>query len=80
MLPRLFGDHFMFPLSFCGDLPLSPRLLGLCSRFFSPLLFSFCAEEFSRLDKRASSPLMYFSTFASCKTGEIQISGKMAKS
>ena len=43
----------------------SPRLLGLRSRFFSPLLFSFCAEEFSRLDRRASSPLMYFSTLAS---------------
>ena len=55
----------MFSLSLHGDLSLSPRLLGLQSRFFSPLLFSFCAEEFSRLNRRASSSLMYFSALAS---------------
>ena len=38
--------------------------MGLQSRFFSSLLFSFCAEELPRLDIRASSPLMYFSTLA----------------
>ena len=65
MLPRLFGDRSLFSLSLRGDLSLSPRLLGFRSRFFSPLLFSFCTEEFSRLDRRASSPLMYFSALES---------------
>ena len=44
---------------------MSPRLLGLYSRFFSPLLFSFYVEEFSRLDRRASSSLMCFSALVS---------------
>ena len=39
--PRLFGDHSLFPLSLYGDMSLYPLLLGLRSRFFSPLLFSF---------------------------------------
>ena len=41
MFPRLFGDHSMFSLFFLGDLSLSAYLLGLRSRFLSPLLFSF---------------------------------------
>ena len=64
-LPRLIGDCSLFSLSLRGDLSLSPCLLGLRSLFFSPLLFSFCVEEFSRLDRRASSPLMYFFALAS---------------
>ena len=67
-LPHLFGDRSLFSLSLRGDLSLSPHLLGLRSRFFSPLLFSFYAEDFSRLNRRASSPLMYFSTLASTST------------
>ena len=67
-LPHLFRDHSLFSLSLCGDLSLSPRLQGLRSRFFSPLPFSFYAEEFSLLDRRASSPLMYFSALASTST------------
>ena len=58
----------MFSLSLRGDLSLSPRLFGLRSRFFLPLPFSFYAEEFSRLDIRASSPLMYVSALASTST------------
>ena len=58
----LFKDR---SLSLRGDLSLSPRLLGLCSRFFSLMLFSFYVGKFSHLDRRASSPLMYFSTLAS---------------
>ena len=67
-LPRLFGDRSPCSLSLRGDLSLSPRLLGLRSRFFLPLVFSFCAEEFSRLDRRAASPLMYFSALVSTST------------
>ena len=48
-----------------GDLSQSLRILGLRSRFFSSLLFSFYAEELPRLDIKASSPLMYFSALAS---------------
>ena len=64
-LPHLFGERSLFSLSLRGDLSLSPGLLVLRSRFFSLLLFSFCVEEFSHLDRRASSPLMYFSALAS---------------
>ena len=64
-LPRLFGDR---SLSLRGDLSLSHRLLGLRSRFFLLLLFYFYVEGFSRLDRRASSPLMYFSALASTST------------
>ena len=64
-LPRLFGDRSLFSLSLHGDLSTSPHLMRLRSLFFSPPLFSFCAEEFSHLDRRASSPLMYFSTLVS---------------
>ena len=55
----------MSSLFLCEDLSRSPHLLGLRSRFFSSLLFSFFVEELPRLDKRASSPLMYFSALAS---------------
>ena len=48
-----------------GSISVSSSPGALRSRFFSPLLFSFCTEEFSRLDRRASSPLMYFSSLAS---------------
>ena len=64
-LPRLFGYRSLFSQSLRGDLSLSPHLLGLRSRFFLPLLFSFYAKEFSRLDRRASSSLMYFFALAS---------------
>ena len=64
-LPCLFGDCSLFSLSLRGDLSLSPHLLGLHYLFFSFLLFSFCVEEFSRLDSRASSLLMYFFALAS---------------
>ena len=64
-LPCLFGDRSLFFLSLRGDLSLSPHLMGLRSRFFALMIFSFCVEEFSHLDKRASSPLMYFSALAS---------------
>ena len=65
MLPRLFRDRSLFSLSLHGDLSLFPRLLGLRSCFFSPFPFFFCVEEFSRLDRRASSQLMYFSALES---------------
>ena len=65
MLPRLLKHRSLFSLSFHGDLSLFPCLLGLRSRFFSPLPFSFCVEEFSRLDRRASSQLMYISVLES---------------
>ena len=65
MLPHLFGDRSLFSLSLHGDLSLFPRLLGLRSRFLSPLPFSFCVEEFSRLDRRASSQLIYLSALES---------------
>ena len=64
-LPLLFRDQSLSSLFFCGDLSRSPHLLGLRSRFFSSLLFSFRVEELPHLDKSASSPLMYFSTLAS---------------
>ena len=51
-----------------GSIPVSSSPGALHSRFFSPLLFSFCTEEFSRLDRRASSPLMYFSALESTST------------
>ena len=40
-------------------------LLGLRPRRLSVPLFSLWVDELSFLDMRASSPLMYFSTFAS---------------
>ena len=64
-LPLLFGDRSLSSLPLCGNLSLSLRLLGLQSRIFSSLLFSFRAKELPCLDIRASSPLMYFSTLAS---------------
>ena len=42
-----------------------PCLLGLRPRRLSVLLFSLWVAEISFLDMRASSPLMYFSAFAS---------------
>ena len=39
--------------------------MGLRSLFLLPLLFSLCAEELSRFDIRASSPLIYFSALES---------------
>ena len=62
MFPRLFEDR---SLSLLGDLPRSPCLIGLCSHFLSVMLLSFWVEELPFLDKRASLPLMYFSTLAS---------------
>ena len=67
-LPCLFGDCSLFSLSIHGDLSSPPCLLGLRSHFFSPLVFSFCAKEFSHLNKRASLPLMYLSALASTST------------
>ena len=62
-LPLLFGDQSLSTLFLRGDLSQSLRLLGLRSRFFSSLPFSFCAEELPRLDIRASLSLVYFSTW-----------------
>ena len=43
---------------------LSAGFLGLRSLFLLPLLFSFGVEELLCLEKRASSPLIYFSVLA----------------
>ena len=45
-----------------------PCLLGLRPRHLSVPLFSLWVEELSFLEMRASSPLMYFSAFASTST------------
>ena len=65
MLPRLFEDRSLFSHYLRGDLSLFPCLLGLCSLFLSPRLFSLCAEELSHFDVRASSPLIHFSGLSS---------------
>ena len=62
-LPLLFGDRSLSSLSLHGDLSLRP--MGLRPHFFSSLFFSFCMEQLPRLDKRASSPLIYFFALAS---------------
>ena len=61
--PRLLGVRSLFSL-LLGDLSLSTCLLGLRSRFLSPLLFSFLVEELFCLDKRDSSLLLYFYVLA----------------
>ena len=60
--PRLFGDRSP---SFFGDLSQSLCLLGLRPRRLSVPFFSLLVEVLSFLDMRASSPLRYFSAFAS---------------
>ena len=60
--PHLFEDRSP---SFFGDVSRSLCLLGLRPHRLSVPLFSLWVEELSFLDMRASSPLMYFSAFAS---------------
>ena len=60
--PRLFGDRSP---SFFGVVSRMLCLLGLRPRRLSVVLFSLWVEELSFLDMRASSPLIYFSAFAS---------------
>ena len=63
MFPLLFGDRLLSTQSL--HLSRSLLLRGLRSLFFSSQLFSFRVEELPCLDKRASSPLTYFSALES---------------
>ena len=62
--PCLIGDRSLFSLLLLRDLSLSAYLLGLRSLFLSPLLFSFLVEELLCLNRRSSSPLIYFFVLA----------------